>query len=378
MRVLLIAHTYIVRINQKKVQELASIPNMHLRVIVPKTWPELTHSTIRVESPIQANFSFCALPTVLAGDGGKYFYRTVDLTMRGFKPDVVHIEESPRGLATFQAALYKRVWSPNARFVFFTWANLERPLPRPLYVFERFNIAQTDHAICGNQDAARLLRTKGFQRPISVIPQLGIDTGVFHPRDGTDLRQRLDLAPQTFVIGFAARMVPEKGLLMLIEAVAHLTGDWTLLLIGKGPDRGLALQRAQALGIGHRVRMVDPVPHLEFAPYLNVMNVLVSPSLTTATWKEQFGLAVAQAMASQVPVVGSLCGETPNLIGNAGLLFREGDVSALSDCLRRLQADPALCTDLGRLGVERIRAHFTFRSIAERTYQVWEGLVNGP
>ena len=58
--------------------------------------------------------------------------------------------------------------------------------------------------------------------------------------------------------------------------------------------------------------------HLALAKYYELMDVLVSPSLTIPARKEQFGLVVAQAMSSEVPVLGSTCGETPNIIDDAG------------------------------------------------------------
>jgi glycosyltransferase involved in cell wall biosynthesis len=116
---------------------------------------------------------------------------------------------------------------------------------------------------------------------------------------------------------------------------------------------------------------------LELAQYYNAMDVLVSPSVATLKWKEQYGLVVLQAMNSQVPVIGSTCGETPHVIGDAGLIFQEGDVEALAMHLRGLQTNPSLRAELGRRGYERVQAHYTFRSIAARTYQVWKGLMNG-
>jgi glycosyltransferase involved in cell wall biosynthesis len=131
------------------------------------------------------------------------------------------------------------------------------------------------------------------------------------------------------------------------------------------------------LGIINRVRIIDPVPHYELAKYYNMMDVLVSVSISLPRWKEQFGLVVAQAMSSGVPVIGSNSGETPNLIGKAGMIFPEGDSVALSNLLQRLQGDKALRSKLGQLGAQRIRDHYTNRKIADQTYKVWRNLYYG-
>jgi glycosyltransferase involved in cell wall biosynthesis len=271
--------------------------------------------------------------------------------------------------------MYKRIWAPNARFIIFSWENLVRPLPVHRLVFQGFNLRHADHVICGNRDGVTSVRATGYQGPVSVIPQLGIDTGVFHKRDGSDIRNQLNLSSKTFVIGFAARMVPEKGLLYLIESVAQLQGDWTLLLIGDGPDRERTLQRAQELGIMTRLRMVGTVPHLDLAKYYNAMDVLVSPSVSTPTWKEQYGLVVLQAMNSQVPVVGSSCGETPHVISDAGLIFKEGDVTKLVEHLHLLQSNSDLRAEMGKRGYERVQDCYTFQVISKQTFQVWKGLM---
>jgi len=375
MRVLLISIAYLTRLNQKKLEELAAIPDVELQVVVPTIWHETLHPTLTAQIPPNPGYSYLPTPTFFTGRGGRYFYRTFDLTMRQFRPDIVYIEDGWRGLPAFQAALYRRIWAPQARFIIFSWENLVRPLPAHRLIFQGFNLKHTDHVICGNRDGITSVRDAGYKGPVSVVPQLGIDTEVFHKRAGHDIRSQLDLSSETFVIGFAARLVREKGLQYLLEAVAQLQGDWTLLVIGDGPDREMTAQRAQQLGIASRLRMIGTVPHLELAKYYNAMDVLVSASVSTSTWKEQYGLVVLQAMNSQVPVVGSTCGETPHVVDDAGLIFDEGDVTKLVEHLNLLQSKPDLRAELGKRGYERVQANYTFRRIAEQTFHVWESLL---
>ncbi len=351
------------------------MPDVELQVIVPTVWHETLHPILTAQIPPNPRYSFLPTPTFFTGRAGRYFYLTLDLTMRQFRPDIIEIEDGWRSLPTFQAALYKRIWAPHARFVIFSWENLVRPLPMHRFVFQRFNLKHTDCVICGNRDGVTSVKSTGYKGPVVVVPQLGVDTEVFHKLDSNEIRRQLNIFPETFVIGFAARLVPEKGLLYLLEAAAQLQGDWTLLLIGDGPDRDRALKRAQELGIVPRIRMIGSVPHFDLAKYYNAMDVLVSPSVSTPVWKEQYGLVVLQVMNSQVPVVGSTCGETPHVIGDAGLIFKEGDVTKLVEHLRLLQSNPVLRVDLGKRGYERVQKHFTFHSIAQQTYKVWEGLM---
>ncbi|HEY3343211.1 MAG TPA: glycosyltransferase family 4 protein, partial [Anaerolineae bacterium] len=92
-------------------------------------------------------------------------------------------------------------------------------------------------------------------------------------------------------------------------------------------------------------------------------------------WKEQFGRVLIEAMASGVPVIGSTCGEIPNVIGDAGLLFPEGDAEALRQQLRQLIAQPICGADLALRGRERVLARFTMQRIADETVAVYRRMM---
>ena len=93
-------------------------------------------------------------------------------------------------------------------------------------------------------------------------------------------------------------------------------------------------------------------------PWYAQFDVLVLPSHTTATWKEQFGRVIIEALWCGVPVVGSDSGEIPWLIGltGGGLRFPEGDPNTRRR-LTELRTSPELrrqLTRTGRAAVERM------------------------
>jgi glycosyltransferase involved in cell wall biosynthesis len=105
------------------------------------------------------------------------------------------------------------------------------------------------------------------------------------------------------------------------------------------------------------------------------MSVLVLPSLTTPTWKEQFGHVLVEAMACGVPVIGSDSGAIPEVIGDAGLIVPEGNVDALADAIQSLISAPALRVDLAARGRSRVQAEYTNDSVARRLAAFWEGVI---
>ncbi len=109
--------------------------------------------------------------------------------------------------------------------------------------------------------------------------------------------------------------------------------------------------------------------------FLGGLDALVLPSLTYPNWKEQFGRVLMEAMACEVPVVGSDSGEIAHVIGDAGLVFPEGDVTALTDCLRRLRAAPELRRELAARGLARVRERYTQDRIAAQTLEVYQTVL---
>ncbi|MFA6232673.1 MAG: glycosyltransferase family 4 protein [Bacteroidota bacterium] len=372
MNVLVISHTYITRVGREKWRELARLHDVNLKIIVPTVWKDYLF-TIRAEDHRDEELDIKALPVMFSGKEAAHFYKSAYLEMREFKPDILHVEEGTDAFSYFQALVYRRVFAPEARTLFFTWMNFEKTLNFPFTFFERFNLIRSDAAICGNADARDILRKKGFEKPIHVMPLLGLDAQLFCKRAQPELAAELGMRGK--VIGFIGRFVPEKGVMNLLEATAALSGDVSLLLIGGGTQEAELRRRAEELGITDRVRFVLSIPHAEVPKYINLMDLLVLPSYTVPHWKEQFGQVLVQAMASEVPVLGSTHAEIPNVIGDAGFTFGEKNWSAMQATLQMLLDDDALREEYGARGRERVLAHFTNTRIAEKTWSVYQELL---
>jgi glycosyltransferase involved in cell wall biosynthesis len=161
---------------------------------------------------------------------------------------------------------------------------------------------------------------------------------------------------RAFTVGYAGRLVESKGLGDLLAAVRLLDAPVELLLLGDGP-LGTRLQGQEIPG--STVRVLDTLSHEQMPSGYAQIDVLVLPSRTTATWSEQFGRVIAEALWCGVPVVGSSSGAIPQLLEmtGGGLVFPEGDVQALARQITRLRSEPALrrrLADTGRASVHRL------------------------
>lgn len=371
MRVLMISKALVVGSYQKKLEELARLPGMELALVVPPYWQE-GKRRIYLERAYPAGYETIVENMALNGHFHLHFYPRLGRHIRGLRPAIVHIDEEPYNLATFQATWLAQ--RRGARVVFFAWQNIYRRLPFPFSWFEAYNFRHACHAIAGSPAAAAVLREKGYGGPIAVIPQFGVDPDLYAPA-AQDPRGKPEGNDRPFVIGYLGRLVEEKGLGVLLRAVRGLPGRWQLVLIGAGPLEGELRRWAAEWGMGGQISFVPPLPSAEVPSRLRQMDALALPSLTRPNWKEQFGRALVEAMACGVPVVGSDAGEIPYVIGDAGLIFREGDAEELRARLKQLMDSPELRHQLRRRGRERVLARYTQAQVAQATYQVYQAML---
>jgi len=381
MRVVMVSKACVVGQYQTKLEELAKQPSLELTVVVPPFWRD-ERGVVPLERAHTNGYTLLVAPIRFNGQFHLHYYPTFAKILGRVQPHVVHIDEEPYNLATFLALRAAR--RVSARTVFFTWQNIRRRYPPPFSWIEAYVLNHADYAITGNADAGHVLRAKNYRGPARVIPQFGVDPTQFIPAETPSRAGLLPTHPsnhpttQPFRIGYAGgRLVEEKGVDILLRAAAGLTGDWELRVLGTGPDLARLRSLARALRIDARAHFDATRPSVEMPAFYAQLDALVLPSRTRPNWKEQFGRVLIEAMACQVAVIGSDCGEIPNVIGDAGLIFPEGDADALRAHLVALRDNPAYRAELGQRGRGRVLAHFTQARIAEETFQVYTRILGG-
>lgn len=378
----MISKAIVVGAYQRKLEELARLPDLELTAITPPAWRDSRGAT-RLERIYTQGYRLIETPIALNGHFHTHYYPRLSTNLAAARPDLIHIDEEPYNVATWQAMRWASAHGVPA--VFFTWQNLHRRYPPPFRWIEQYNYEHAVHAIAGNQEALTILRSKGFTAPITVIPQFGVDPELFHPDPpSAALGPTQTSATPHLTVGYAGGLVPEKGVDVLIRAVALCNQQASLPPIGEQrlpichlriAGGGAEQERLQALvarlGLTSSVAFVGRLSSTEMPTFYRTLDVLVVPSRTLPHWKEQFGRVLVEAMACGVPVVGSNSGEIPHVIANAGLIFPEDDVEALAAILWQLASDPALRADLRQRGRARVLAHFTQQHIAQMTYAVY-------
>ena len=216
--------------------------------------------------------------------------------------------------------------------------------------------------------------------PVIVVPN-GIDVGKirakFESVDRKKIRESYGYSEKNFVVLSLSRLIPVKGVHILIEAfriARQEIPEMKLLVSGSGdPDYEQKLKnRVTELGLEKEVLFLGNESQIEKP--LRAGDIFAGPYL----WPEAFGLSVLEAMAVGFPVVGSMSGGITELLdhGKCGLLFEEGNVSELAQCLIRYAKDKGLCAEKGAAAREEAM-EYTSLKMYERIQKVYEDVLAG-
>lgn len=362
MQVAFVSKTFVAETAQRQLEWLARQPGVDVTLFTPDTWHSDDGRLLHFVPRFTMNYAYRCLPLRHNGSYHLYLYRGLRQELERLGPELIHIDEEPYNLAGAQAQhIATRLGVPT---IFVAWQNRFRVYPPPFAQIERYNYARTACIIAGNTGAAEVLRRKGYGGTLATFSLHGVDPALYAPLPRTG-------SAGDMVIGYIGRLVLYKGVGLLLEALAGLPVGCRLRLVGSGPDEAALRQLAQRLGLAERVQFMRAVPTTEVPRVLAEVDVLVLPSLSRPNWTEQFGRVLIEAMACGVPVVGSDAGEIPHVIGAAGLVVPEGDVTALRAALLTLACDPQQRATYGWQGRDRVLACYTQEQVARRIAGVY-------
>jgi glycosyltransferase involved in cell wall biosynthesis len=210
------------------------------------------------------------------------------------------------------------------------------------------------HILANSDYTAGLLRQFPGAR-VTVLPG-GVDTPRFHPL--RDTRDELGLAKDKYLLMTACRMVPKKGVDLLMRSVSRLRGTH-LVIVGEGRQLSRCVTLAEQLGIVERVTFVGRVAHENLQRYYWAADQFILASRehvdprTGLRDVETMGRVLCEAHAAGVPVIASRSGGIPSIVehGRNGLLFEEDNLDALTGCIERIRNDRELSRTLVNEGL---------------------------
>lgn len=364
LRVLSVAHPAAShKAGRLRYAPLAADPALVLRLVVPRRWFEFGR-WIDAEVDPNSALDVAALPIWLPRAGAAKWYLHVypglGAAVRAFRPDVLHLWEEPWSAVALHATRLAR--RSGAALVLEVDQNILKRLPPPFETIRRHVLARTDLILSRSPDATGVARACGYAGPALPI-DYGVDQRTFRPG------APLPAAPLR--LGYVGRLVVEKGLDDVIDALARSVGDTRLAVLGEGPHEAKLRDRVLAAGLSARVSFQPWADPAQVADFIRSQHALVLPTRTTADVKEQFGRVIIEAQACGVPVVGSTCGAIPRVIGAGGWVFPERDVAALAALLDRIAADPEGRAARAAAGMGNVAARFTSSAVAAGLLAGW-------
>lgn len=370
LRLLLIGHQFQVATEGlAKAQALSKFEDLDLYILTPERYREGESHWRFPELPTGGPFHFGIAAVALPWGGpAKWYlqwYPRLAHILRALKPDIIDVWEEPWSLLSAQVCHLRNMLLPNTKVVSETEQNVFKRLPPPFEWFRSFTFQSANFVVGRNSEALEIARRKRYRGPSSVVGN-GVDVDLFCKSDRNEGRRRFGM--DGFCIGYAGRLVPEKGLEILLAALRMLPSPCSLWLSGDGVMRKRMLSEAGVFWVGTLPRKALPT-------FYSSIDVLVLPSLTTSRWKEQFGRVLIEAQACGTPVIGSDSGAIPEVIGGAGLVSREGDAAGLAECLLRLRNNPLLYTELSQSGRKHATERYSWPAVAAEMRKIYRGIA---
>jgi len=341
--------------------------------------------TSEIPFPVRKLFSFGQSVRIHAARallerwwGDYHDLRGLERALRGF--DIVHTAETMY-YCSYQAALLKRRLGFNLAVT--VWENIpfnyNAPATRRI---KEMVFREADIFFAVSQRTRDVLVLEGAPIDRIVVQMPGIDIDHFSPRPRDPaLLARFGCMPDDLLVLFVAHLYVQKGVYDLLFALRTLLQrhGWRfpvkLLMAGRGPEAAGLKQLIRQLNLGEHVRLIGPHPYSAMPAIHAMADVFALPSHPTPRWQEQFGYVLVESMACGKPVVTTLSGSIPEVIGDAGVLVPPADCFALADALDALLSSPARRAGLGRSARTRAITTFGTRSVAQQFHEHYGRLL---
>ena len=202
---------------------------------------------------------------------------------------------------------------------------------RRLYHLHYVN-RNVDAFFCHYPDAVDCFRKEGYEGPIYMQTQVGVNEEWFHEDETAraEIRKQYNIDDCTYVFGSATRFTVDKGVDDIINALP-IDGNWKYLMMGTGSTEDV--ERIKRLiakrGLEEKIILPGMVDWYDMAKYWNAVDCAIHVPRTTERWVETFSLSAIQPQITKKPVIANTSGSVPYQIGLEELIVPEGDIEAL-------------------------------------------------
>jgi glycosyltransferase involved in cell wall biosynthesis len=304
--------------------------------------------------------------------------RRLESILRAQKPDIVHTHSGKAGILGRQAA--RRADVPIVIHTIHgpSFGNFQNAAANFIFrAAEKYAAGATTHFIVVAEAMKDKYLAAGIGKPeqytkifsgFALEPFLGA-------KNDPELRKKLGIAPDDFVVGKIARLFKLKGhddLFAVAPEVVRQNPKFKFLLVGDGEWRAKFEGLAKSLGLEKHFVFAGLVPPAEVPRHVGIMDALVHMSL-----REGLPRALPQALAARKPVVAYDCDGAREACrdGETGFLVPPGDLTTLKNRLLQLADDAPLREKLGWAGAALARENFAVEKMVETIYNLYLKLL---
>lgn len=291
------------------------------------------------------------------------------------RPDIVHTHTSKTGIlgrwAAKMAGVPIIVHTPHGHVFYGHFGPL---VSRFFLAIERFTASITDCMVAlseGERNDYIRFSISSPDKIVTIHSGVEIDRYMKAEVNVEEKRRSLGLNPNALVVGTVGWLLPIKGPIHLLNAMAHIWRNHPeirLVFVGKGELEGKLRAEASRMGVSERVTFLgwrDDIPEI-----MQILDIFVLPSLN-----EGMGRVLVEAMAAGRPVVASKVGGIPDLVEHKknGFLVGPGDVNGTSLAIKRLLIDRKMRDEMGRMG-RAMAQNFTVKGMVKKIDALYSSL----
>lgn len=315
--------------------------------------------------------------------------------LREIQPDIIYYIGLHNQESIVQILHGIKKYIPKAKFILFSMRGPQHNLKRAsdvnivkrmakniLYYYEQIKqhyIYNNTNAICCHYpEAKHLFELEGFKKPVFVQTQIGVNSDVYKKdiMSRKRIRDKYHIRENEIVFGCAVRFAKEKGVNTILNAMPHVNAKLLLMGSGNVKEEEAVDRQISELGIKDKVIKTGFIMGDDMACYWNAVDCAIHVPIDTKNWVETFSLAVVQAMAVGLPIIGSNSGSVPYQIGFGELIVPQSNSKELANKMNFLLENPQERHKFAKKVYYRTLRKFDITVLNEQMYQICERVLD--
>lgn len=299
--------------------------------------------------------------------------RELEKIKRRLQPDILHCHGFRAGLIgrLSQGQAGCRLVYSIHNFVTYGRGSLGKKV---LAGFERWSYRRTHAVICVSQALRDHMVFDIGLSPERIHVVYNSKPNWKAKGDGQKIKNMYGLDKNHILIGTAARLIPTKGMHLMLEAAPGILMQHPkviFMIAGSGPEETRLRALAEQLGISDHVRFLGHVSHMQ--DFFPALDIFILPSLT-----EGFGITILEAMSFGLPIIAASTGGIPELVNNGinGILVRPNSVQEIQKAILGFLKDPQNAKKYGRQAAIDIQRGFSSEAMVSRINSIFESILD--